>query len=545
MIHPRIDAIKDSLDELACVCERHGDAMSDELKNSRDRIAQKDQEVKTLRGELNSMKIEVKKLHKRSSTKMLVGFLVGVILSCFMFFIFSLNAVAQDNHYDPDGSIKQRVKANKGHHQIFRSMREHGRKKFHNNNRQDKLQPVVTAIDYSSRMIHFMNYESDQLISVDPLNIPGWPGNVPLQHTAISADAKTAWISTDATVNDPPRIIILQIKDLDWDAGEARIRVKKEVIAGSTGEPSSLPFVEPVNDVQNVPGWIMPAMTQVHGFTFLPFSNYMYSTEYPTDKVHVLNIKNNKLKDSFNIEGWTEQTHGIVFNKAGTIGLGTGYFFDNNLIDVYKPNRITGELSPQGQIPLTMTGPNGENLTAAMTHLVYWIDNRYAVTATMQLDKTSATSADIDAIIPPSVWLIDSVDMTATKIIDKATSASDSGVFRSASDVAVVNNKLYIAEEDSLGYDFAQDGYISVFDISDRYNPVFLKRLMPGADLPTGYAIAHTFSPTVDNRFVIVGSWMSGYVLKIDTYDDTVAHVWGPGDGLVMPHGVFAAGGLR
>ncbi len=82
-------------------------------------------------------------------------------------------------------------------------------------------------------------------------------------------------------------------------------------------------------------------------------------------------------------------------------------------------------------------------------------------------------------------------------------------------------------------------------DMTDRLNPEFLKRLEPGVDLPVGYRIAHTFSPSVDGRFIMVGSWMSGYVIKIDTYNDTVDHVFGPDDGLVMPHGVFSAGSLR
>ena len=82
-----------------------------------------------------------------------------------------------------------------------------------------------------------------------------------------------------------------------------------------------------------------------------------------------------------------------------------------------------------------------------------------------------------------------------------------------------------------------------MFDITDRYKPKFLKRLKPGNELPTGYAVAHTISPTPDNRHVLVASYATGYVLKIDTYTDTVVKVWGPDDGLVQPHGIFTAGG--
>jgi hypothetical protein len=163
----------------------------------------------------------------------------------------------------------------------------------------------------------------------------------------------------------------------------------------------------------------------------------------------------------------------------------------------------------------------------------------------MQFDKTSLTPATTKKIIPPSVWLLDAVEGTAKKIIKDTHHADGRGVFRSPSDLAVVNGKLYLAEEDTLDYSFGNDGYISVFDLTDRDKPRFLKRLKPGQELPTGYAVAHTISPTPDNRYLIIASWVSGYVLKLDTYTDTIVKIWGPADGLVSPHGIFAAGGSR
>ena len=258
--------------------------------------------------------------------------------------------------------------------------------------------------------------------------------------------------------------------------------------------------------------------------------------------MRVVNHKLNQLAsvDPIVIPGYTEQTHGVNFNKSGTVGLGTGYFFDNSVIDVYKSNRETGALETVGQIML-----GNEKKHAAFTHFVYWLDERYALTASMQFDKTSLTPSSTNHIIPPSVWLIDSVAGTAKKILDHTDQVNGKGVFRSASDLAVVNGKLYIAEEDTLDPTFANDGYISVFDLSDREKPRFIKRLKPGFELPAGYTVAHTISPTPDNRFLMVASWVSGYVIKIDTATDTVTKAWGPSDGLVQPPGIYAAGGLR
>lgn len=475
------------------------------------------------------------------------------ILTLFFVLFFAVGAQAGQNHFDPHNRAFDRAQQGKQWHKAWKQHYGHkqSKKQWHDNKRQDGLQPYVSAIDYATRNVYLFNYENDELITISQGDIRGWPGDLPLQHTAVSADGKHMWISTDATVNEPPRVFMLGIKSINWNNNTAQLKVESEIEVGGIGEPATLPDIEAVpGSTQEVADWIRPTMTQVHAQTFLPFSKYMYMTEYTTDKVHVFKNKKHKmvLKDTIQIPGWTDQTHGIIFNSAGSVGLGTGYFYDNALIDVYEPNRKTGELVTKGQIELSLVTEGGEKFVAPMTHLVAWMDTRYAVVATMQHDRTSLTPMDVDGFIGPSVWVLDVVDMTATKIIDKANNAMEGGVFRSASDVAVVNGKLYIAEEDSVrqqDVSDARDGYVSVFDISDRFNPVFLKRLAPGVDLPANFDIAHTFSPTVDGRFIIMGSWHSGYVVKIDTYDDTVAHVWGPEDDIVMPHGIFSAGSRR
>ena len=406
------------------------------------------------------------------------------------------------------------------------------------------LQPIATAIDYHSGMVYLFNYENDKLIIVDPTNLSGWPGNVPLQHTLVFPEGDKIFITSDNTEDHAAYIITLKINDLNWDAETVSLTVEAVIAADNPGTPTEFPFVEPVNNVQAIPNWLVGrGTTQIHGPTILPYSDFVYLTELTSDRVRVINRKTNEFVsgiDPITIPGYTEQTHGINFNKSGTIGLGTGYFFDNSVIDVYKPNRETGELQTIGQIKL-----GDEKRHAAFTHFVYWLDERYAVTASMQFDKTSLTPSTTKKIIPPSVWLLDTLEGTATKILDHTNHANGKGIFRSPSDIAVVNGKLYIAEEDSLDYTFANDGYISVFDLTDRYKPRFLKRLKPGQDLPNGYAIAHTISPTPDHRYLIVASWVSGYVLKIDTETDTVVKTWGPNDGLIKPHGIYTAGGLR
>jgi hypothetical protein len=456
------------------------------------------------------------------------------------------------NHFDPNNRAYERAEKGKEFHKHWNKHYVHARTKsqWHDNKRQAGLQPVTSAIDYSTRNLYIFNYETDELITVSQSDIQGWHWNLPLQHTAISADGQHFWVSTDATESEAPRVFLLGIKDLDWENNTAKLKVESVVETGPIGEPSTLPFVEAVpGSTQQIADWIQPPMTQVHGQTFLPFSPYMYMTAYTGDQVYIFKNEKHKmtLEDTVSFPGFSEQTHGITFNSGGSVGLGTGYFYDNHIIDVYEPNLLTGELTTKGQIKLELEH-EGQKFVAPMTHLIAWIDTRYAYVATMQFDRTSLSPSDWDGFVGPSVWLLDAVDMTATLVIQKADNTGEGGVFRSASDVAVVNGKLYVAEEDSINkvdVNDAEDGFVSVFDITDRFNPVFIKRLEPGVDFPTGYNIAHTFSPTVDGRYIMLGSWHSGYVIKIDTYDDTVAKIWGPEDGLVMPHGLFPAGGLR
>jgi DNA-binding beta-propeller fold protein YncE len=105
-------------------------------------------------------------------------------------------------------------------------------------------------------------------------------------------------------------------------------------------------------------------------------------------------------------------------------------------------------------------------------------------------------------------------------------SADDAGVFRSPSDLAIANFQLYLAEEDSLDGTFGDDGYISVFDISNISQPRFIKRFQPGVELPAGFDIAHGINATLDGRSVYVASYASNYIIKIDTSTNKVKDLW-------------------
>ncbi|MCH2170271.1 hypothetical protein MK489_05775 [Myxococcota bacterium] len=405
-----------------------------------------------------------------------------------------------------------------------------------------ELRPIVTGIDYHTSVLYFFNYRTDTLVTVNPLSLSGWPGDVPLQHTVISADGETLYVTTDNTEDHSAYLVVLDVESINWKQQRAHLEVKKVAEFDEPNTPAELPFVESTNVGQPIPPWVLASGTQIHGPTLLPFTDFIYFTSWTSDRIRVWDSKAHEFAriDPIRIPGYTEQTHGVVFNNSGTLGLGSGYFFDNNVIDLYQVNRRTGRLKPRGKIKL-----GDRKAYAAFSHYVSWRNERFAVTATMQFDKTSLTPKRTRKVIPPSVWLIDAWEKTAEKIIPATDHVDGAGIYRSASDIIVVGHKVYIAEEDTLDDKIGEDGFISVFDISDPHNPKFLKRFKPGEDLPDGFSVAHAFAPSPDHRYLMVASWYSGYVIKIDTLTDEVVKVFGPKDGLVMPHGLFGAGNNR
>ena len=117
-------------------------------------------------------------------------------------------------------------------------------------------------------------------------------------------------------------------------------------------------------------------------------------------------------------------------------------------------------------------------------------------------------------------------------IIGPTDSEDGAGIYRPPSDVAIAAGKLYVAEEDSwtVNHDthagYGKTGYVSIWDISDRGKPAYVKRLRPGYDLPAGFRNAHTATAMADEGSVFVSSFVSNHLIRIDTATDAVAKVY-------------------
>jgi hypothetical protein len=402
---------------------------------------------------------------------------------------------------------------------------------------------ILTAVNMMKQEVIFIHVETDQIVIVPLANLPGWPEEMQmLQHSWITPEEDQLLISTDAMPPSTASIILLHLKGIDWQGGKASLEVRKIVKLDESGVVSKFPPVAQVDPEYPIPDWTRSPYTQSHGPTFMPRSPFTYITHLGDNRIRGLNYKTGQLieADPMTFGNLSGQMHGINFSPSGELALGVGYFFDNNQIDIYKTDRKTGEVRLQSAV---MLGTPEEY--AAFTHFTHWIDNRYAVTATMQLGPTSITQDAEAKIIGPSVWLIDTKKATATKIIGTAESANDAGVYRSASDVAIAKGKLYVAEEDSLGEEYAREGFVAVYDFKDMNNPKFIKRLKPGVELPAGFRLGHALAVPLDESAVYVSSYVSNHIVKIDTANDQVVKVFTSEHGLDIPHGEFISGRMR
>ncbi|MCE2572965.1 hypothetical protein [Motilimonas eburnea] len=403
-----------------------------------------------------------------------------------------------------------------------------------------KLKNVMAAVDMMESEIILINADNDIIIQQRLDSLAGWPGGRP-QHVLISPNAKWLYVTIDASATHAANVVVIKVNDYAWNQGVADLEITKVLQAEPANTVSTYNTPTQTSPEQPIASWTQPAMTQLHGPTILPYSKYVYFTQWSDNKVRVIDTKTQEFAsvDPIIIDDVTEQTHGVFFNKSGTLGLSTGYYYDDGDIDLFEVDKKTGALTLKKKIRL-----GDEHAYAAFTHFNTWIDERYAVTASMQFGPTSNTPEGV-GIIPPSIWMIDAWEGKAWPILGTAYYESDAGVLRSASDVTVAAGKLYIAEEDSIDDSYGDDGFISIYDLSDKNNPTLIKRLAPGQGLPADFSVSHGLGVTADQRFIYVSSYASKYILKLDTQTDTIVKVYGAADGLTMPHGGFVSGATR
>jgi DNA-binding beta-propeller fold protein YncE len=404
----------------------------------------------------------------------------------------------------------------------------------------------MVGTDMGHTDFFLFNMDTDQRIKVDLSKDPMWPGGGAL-HTIITKDGSKAYLSVMSSDKDPATFLALRINKIDWNAGTADVKITKVMRAAEPGEQPS--FLIPMETDPNQPVTDLWKVTrvngqQLHGPTIHPNGKFVYFTQWTDNKIRVIDVDKDELAavDPIQYGTRTRQIHGVFFNPSGDLAMATGYYYDMNEMTLYKVDKKTGNLTLDKVIPLTVSEKDKQY--AAFTHFVWWLDDRYAITATMQTGNTSLTPTGWK-VIGPSVWLIDAVEGKGKMIIGPAKSPDEPGIYKPGSDVVVVGKKLYVGEEDSMDATIDQ-GNVSVWDISDPNSPKFIKRLQAGKQLPADFKMTHEIYASMDGRHVYAQSWASGHLIKIDGATDEVTAVVSPRDtGWHMPHGNFVEGALR
>lgn len=402
---------------------------------------------------------------------------------------------------------------------------------------------MLINTDMGKPVLYLINTNTDAMITVNLDKDPKWPGGAPL-HTVATMDGSKVYLTLMSSDTDPLSIVSISLSNIDWNSNKAMAKITNVMKIENPGsKPSMLVPTETDSRQPIVESMWVPGNHQLHGPTILPSGTYAYTTQWTDNKIRVIDTRTDTLADVDPIQfgSFSRQIHGIFPNSMGTVGLGTGYYFDMDYITVYDINRATGDLQLTGLIPLTVD--ENKKTYGAFSHFISWIDDRYAITGTQQLGPTSLTPTGFD-VVGPAIFLLDVQTKTAKMIIGPDTPTTE-GIMQPSSDIAVVGNKLYVAEEDSMDEAIDEEGYLSIWDISNKNSPKLIKRMGPNNGLPSDFDIGHGLYVTPDQKYVYVQDWASGYLIKLDAKSDQVLKIFDKSDGFIMPHGGFVAGNLR
>lgn len=368
---------------------------------------------------------------------------------------------------------------------------------------------VFAYVDMMSYELKFYEPSLDAEASVDLLALPGYGDGVPL-HAYITDGGHKVYVGFNGNESSPTGLAVIRVNDIFWHDHRADVELVTKLIVDDPAPPNAFPAVTGVDPLYPFQPWTAQPFSQLHGPAELPQHDRLYWTVLTDDRVITVDTANDTLLPERSFGDNSRFLHGIAFNPSGTRGLGAGYFYDRGFLPAFDVKR-DGGLRSAGKIWL-----GTKRSHAAFVHNVEWLSDRYAVVGTMQFARTSLTPRGVQ-ILGPSVWLVDAKQQSACQIIGSAPDADSAGVFRSASWVEVADGKLFIGEEDTLDDSFADDGYVSIFDFKNRKRPRFLKRLKPGVELPADFSTGHAMVVTPDEKSVILESYVSGYIIEIDT----------------------------
>ncbi len=259
---------------------------------------------------------------------------------------------------------------------------------------------------------------------------------------------------------------------------------------------------------------------EAHGLSFTSDGLFLLFSELQNGRLRVLDTGTNQFVGTPMTHPSLIMPHGLFSNPSGTLAMSTQYTMEQDEVSIWNLDGTTGVISFNSTVTLADAPTLG-----AYTHTAVWLDDtRFYANCTQELTQGSGN-------FQRSVWLVDAVLGTATVVLDTTT------LLEGVSDQAIANGKLYVCEGN---VETGDPGNVSVWEISDPMNPVFLKRLAAGSGFPSSFVNdAHDMFATPDGRFVFVQAFRSNHLIKVNTVTDNVVRVYDSSDGLSVPHGIF------
>src|SRR4051812_19038124 len=116
---------------------------------------------------------------------------------------------------------------------------------------------ILTGVNMIENELLLVNAEADKLVKVPLQQLKGWkPASC--QHTWITADERTVYVSTDAIPPFNASIAVLRLGEIDWGAGAAEIEVLQILPLDVAGTPSHMLNVVQTDPLQPIMPWTRP-----------------------------------------------------------------------------------------------------------------------------------------------------------------------------------------------------------------------------------------------------------------------------------------------
>lgn len=347
-------------------------------------------------------------------------------------------------------------------------------------------------------------------------SIQGGPIEGQPMHTIISNDKKEIYMTVGGNKDLPLRVVTLAV---DWSGPSPSIsvaRVTKVLDANTVTQQPSQAALCGASASAPVP----PATQEGHGPNLSPDGRLLMFSEMNNNRLRVLDTRSGQLVGQPTTHPTLKSPHGVYPNPGFDRAATTQYELGGNQVALWHIDAASGALRFDRAVTLS-----DGSVRCAVTHTVAWINDTQFYTGC-----TQEASQGIKNAAQQSVWLVDAARGRAQVVLGPEQ------ILEGVSDVAIAGDKLYVAEG-NIFKEGVPPGHVSIWDISHRMRPAFIKRLSANRGLPAAFGDAHELEVSADGRYVFAQSFRSGYLLKIDSRRDKVAQVWGAEQGMYMPHG--------